>query len=211
MMKDKRSPQLVSEAKRMGSELLDFSSRFLKKYDPNIIPGIDLPVSLAKTLLSIREALLIRDLGKFQRAFDDMPDDVKERFIQRLENEPYFEEKVARILMDLPFLDEEEKVTWLVNFMRAYTSELIDHYRLDCFRYTLRNSLVQDLEVLIEFIEANKRDPEYKWVGNIDEIVLQRLASAGLLFGPTTTLGSVHFGVNEYGESFVTFGRGENE
>jgi len=65
--------------------------------------------------------------------------------------------------------------------------------------------------VLIEFIEAKKEDPKYKWRENIDELTLQRLAGAGLLTGPSTALeGTTIFETNEYGESFVKFGIAEN-
>ncbi len=140
-----------------------------------------------------------------------MPEDVKERLIERLKDEPSFKERVARILMDLPLLDDGEKVNWLVNFMKAYTVDLIDSYKLDCFRYTLRNSLVQDLKLLIEIVEAKEKDPKYNWVGHFDELALQRLASAGLLTGPITADSPVFLNVNEYVKSFVKFGMGEKK
>jgi hypothetical protein len=210
-MKNEKLPQVIHEAKRIGNTFLDFFHGILKKHDLGNLPVAGRLFSLAKAILSERELLLIRDLGRFQRAFDDMPEDEKEHFIRRLNNEPDFEEKVARILIDLPLLDDGEKVNWLVNFMRAYTAELIDSYKLDCFRYTLRNSLVQDLKVLIAYVEAKEKDSEYNWVGHIDQLALQRLASAGLLTGPTTAFSSVLFGVDEYGKSFVKFGIGENK
>ncbi len=209
-MNAKKFPQVVCEAKRIGSTFLDLSHLILKKHDLGSIPVVGYLFSLAKTILSERELLLIRDLERFQRAFDDMPEDEKEHFIERLNNESDFEEKVARILIDLPLLDDGEKVNWLVNFMRAYTAEFIDSYKLDCFRYTLRNSLVHDLKVLIEFIEAKEKDSEYNWVGHLDELALQRLVGGGLLTGPIITFGKSQFGVNEYGESFVKFGTGKS-
>lgn len=188
------------------NEIVDFVRGTFQRYDVGSVPLVGPLLSVVKAIQTLDEDLLRIKLERFLTALNDVPDDERNQFAERLQNDEPFRRKVVRVMMDLPHLEEEQKVEWLANLTVAYALGHIDTSNFDSFRHVLRNSYGPDLELLKQFNVAAANDPEYKRDGDQDLLALHRLTGAGLLTGIPRVDGTSAYKVNDYGGCLVKFG-----
>jgi hypothetical protein len=188
------------------NEIVDFVRGTFQRYDVGSVPLVGPVLSVVKAIQALDEDLLRIKLERFLTALNDVPDDERNQFAKRLQNDEPFRRKVVRIMMDLPHLEEEQKVQWLANLTVAYALSHIDAFRFDSFRHVLRNSYGPDLELLKKFSETTANNPEYPGNLHEEQLTLHRLASAGLLTAELLVSGNSVYKVNDYGGCLVKFG-----
>ncbi len=198
-----KKPEEIVKAKY---EIVDFVKGTLQRYDVGSLPMVGPLLSAVKAIQTLDEDLLRIKLERFLSALNDIPDDERDQFAQRLQKNEPFRRKVVRIMMDLPHLEEEQKVQWLANLTVAYALGHIDAFHFDSFRHVLRNSYGPDLELLRKFSETARNDSEYRGNRQEEQLALHRLASAGLLTAELLLSGNSVYKVNDYGGCLVKFG-----
>jgi len=101
-------------------------------------------------------------------------------------------------------LEDDRKADWLGKLTLAYSRGVFNEEKFDVLRYSIRNTYAQDLHELRKFYEAEKNAPHYNSQGYENTLALQRLGGAGLLTGPSTSIGGLSlYSLNEYGRLMV--------
>lgn len=205
-MVEKSKEKKPDELFKAKIDIVDFVRGTFQRYDVGSLPLVGPLLSAVKAIQTLDEDLLKIKLERFLAALNDVPDDERNQFAKRLQNDEAFRRKVVRIMMDLPHLEEEQKVQWLANLTVAYALGHIDAIRFDSFRHVLRNSYGPDLELLKKFSETTANKPEYPSNLQEEQLTLHRLASAGLLTAELLVSGNSLYKVNDYGGCLVKFG-----
>lgn len=124
------------------------------------IPVISTITGITKTVISVRDKLLIRKIASFLSKLQDITDTEREKFIGDIECDPNYQRKVGEnLLMLLERLDDLDKPALIAKLFKAYLRNDISYHQFLKFASVIDRMLVQDLKNFLDaFLENTGAD-----------------------------------------------------
>jgi hypothetical protein len=139
------------------------------------IPVISTITGIAKTVISVRDKLLIRKIASFLFELQNVTDKERGKFINDMNSEPNYQRKVGEnLLMLLERLDDLDKPILIAKIFRAYLRSDIDYRQFLRFSSVVDQMLIYDLQDLLNAIlQKNRYDKyaEYLYPYGLSQIV----------------------------------------
>jgi hypothetical protein len=153
-----QSSEFANVAQDLGEVGLD---AILKDGIFRELPVISTIVGVTKTVLAIRDKLLLRKIYSFLQELHGISETEKERFATDMENDPKYQRQVGEnLIMLLDRLDDLGKPTLVARVFKAYLKGGINYHQFLHFTAVIDKILVKDLQNLLETISSGKGSPE---------------------------------------------------
>jgi len=125
------------------------------------LPIVSTIVRVTKTVLAIRDKLLLRKIYTFLRELRGVSETERERFAAEMENDSNYQRQVGEnLIMLLDRLDDLDKPTLVAKVFKAYLKGDINYHQFLRFAAVIDKILVKDLQNLLETISSRKGSPE---------------------------------------------------
>jgi len=173
-----------SDLKSIGYDVAEVAiDSFLQDGFLKDLPVISFLNSLYKTGIHIRDYFFTKKLLKFLYSLSTLSPQQRTEFIDRLDSDPKYTQKVGEsIMLLLDRMDDMNKPILMGRAFKAYALGKINSIELQRINYAIDKILMCDISELEEFSKVETKEINENTCINFDKIVSQNFLSAGLAY-----------------------------
>ena len=124
------------------------------------MPIIGTITGVAKTVIAVRDKLLVRKIYSFLIGLKDVSFEERQKFVDDLENNSNYQRQVGEnLIMLLDRLDDLDKPFMISKIFKAHLRGDINYHQFLRFASVIDRMLVKDLQNLLEEISSQKTSP----------------------------------------------------
>lgn len=187
--------------------VVKFIESALKAADPSLLQDVPLVGTLVKLhdlRKEFKRLLFEENVKTFLYCLNEIPNEEIASYVHKVETDTEFRTKVGRTVLELEKFDDARKAEYSARLFIGYLRGHLDEGPYQSLRFALERLHVPDVSELKDFYDNSQTEPSYRGQRTQNWGALQRLASCGLLTGPSTGLSApLMYHLSESGKQFV--------